>query len=437
MILQSVHVIIATLIVVISVSSAESCAFRQRNAWICFAAFIAAVALMRAYLQEAETDNVFAVLLICFPAVTAIITLKKTSYRRIIYLSYLVIGLVLLLAELAGWFVISATKGNTTMRLTDLFSSTALLLICLATAKNRKLGRLLGKLMAINAVLKGLLLVSVWISILHISLLSEIMLAYANPAEFILTGVLAAVLIMLMGVVFPLLVVSSLANESFRNTTMLLDKQVKAQTAYYEAMAKKNEDIRQFIHDYKNLNIRIKHSLNEHDIAGALTLLESDDLSLDSDVGRFNSGSSLLDALMYEKQLRASESETKILFSGYMDPDLLLAADICVIFGNAIDNAIEACEMQEADIDKVISVSVKSLGGILFIEITNPVSEDVEIHGKWVKTTKSDKAAHGIGLRSMNAAVEKYSGDMSLSCNDRIFRVNIDIDFNLLPERKP
>ena len=91
------------------------------------------------------------------------------------------------------------------------------------------------------------------------------------------------------------------------------------------------------------------------------------------------------------------------------------------------DNAIEACEKISADTEKIIFVTCKRNSGFVFIDITNPVAENVVIHGTNVDTSKADKASHGYGLYSLNKTVKKLDGEIKLSCENKIFKVEMDI----------
>ena len=100
--------------------------------------------------------------------------------------------------------------------------------------------------------------------------------------------------------------------------------------------------------------------------------------------------------------------------------------DICTLLGNLLDNAIEACLKVDND-KRYISLWIMPTVGTMSIIIENSVSDKVEIVRNTValRTTKSNKRLHGIGLESVKSIVEKYDGEIALSCTENVFSVDI------------
>lgn len=78
--------------------------------------------------------------------------------------------------------------------------------------------------------------------------------------------------------------------------------------------------------------------------------------------------------------------------------------DIAVLFGNILDNAIEAAEKTN---DRIIILNVQIQGDYVSIYMEN--SFDGLIHEE-LKTTKKDKIGHGIGMKNVEQIVENYNG---------------------------
>jgi len=213
-----------------------------------------------------------------------------------------------------------------------------------------------------------------------------------------------------------------------------MEKQVETQLEHYEAMTKMYENIRRFKHDYNNLFIGLNEALKRDDAAGALSLLNAEEMALSDSVCPVETGCVTLDALLNEKQISASKVNASLTFDGIMPGDLLNPVDICIIFGNALDNAVEACAKLKYEEEKIIAIASSYKNGFLFIKIENPSAVDVRITNNAVSTTKSDKNSHGIGLRSIKTAVEKHFGEMTFSYKDGVFCLEINLDFNMQAE---
>ena len=81
--------------------------------------------------------------------------------------------------------------------------------------------------------------------------------------------------------------------------------------------------------------------------------------------------------------------------------------DTGILFGNLIDNAIEAAEQSEA---KRITLLVQTKGKYLSGLISNTIKSSVLEKNKSFESTKNDVELHGIGLKSVRGIVEKYDG---------------------------
>ena len=141
----------------------------------------------------------------------------------------------------------------------------------------------------------------------------------------------------------------------------------------------------------------------------------------------FNTGNGIADALLSEKQRQASAYNTIIEFNGMLPQDILSPTDLCVILGNTLDNAVEACQKINSDANKIISISCNCTSGFLFLTIRNPINESIPIHNNYVATTKENKTLHGFGLLSLHSVVKKYDGSVKLIASNNLFTANIEL----------
>ena len=103
--------------------------------------------------------------------------------------------------------------------------------------------------------------------------------------------------------------------------------------------------------------------------------------------------------------------------------DFIDVMDVCAIFGNAIDNAIE-CEQKIRDPQmRLIKVNVYTQNRFLLIRVENYCENQVDFDSGLPVTTKADRQMHGYGVKSMKRAVEKYGGHLNLEQEDNWFRI--------------
>lgn len=100
-------------------------------------------------------------------------------------------------------------------------------------------------------------------------------------------------------------------------------------------------------------------------------------------------------------------------------------ADLCLILGNLLENAVEAAE--NAIYEKRILLNLKYDKENLFIFVENTYNGNlVKTKSGRLKTTKPDSINHGIGLESVNRIVKKHNGTVIIDDGEAyIFRIKI------------
>ena len=104
--------------------------------------------------------------------------------------------------------------------------------------------------------------------------------------------------------------------------------------------------------------------------------------------------------------------------------DFMTPSDLYALFGNALDNAVEASVQAGGE---YINCFAKRKNSFVSVHIENMFSGEIRLENGLPKTVKSDKDYHGFGLLSIKTIVSKYSGELSITVNDNVF--NLDIVF--------
>ncbi len=105
------------------------------------------------------------------------------------------------------------------------------------------------------------------------------------------------------------------------------------------------------------------------------------------------------------------------------------SADLCAILGNLLDNAIEAARQVPDPQQRFVRLAVRRIHQMIVIKAENsffvqPVREQGQL-----KTTKDKGGLHGWGLKSAQAAAEKYDGMIQASCSGNVFRAVATLSF--------
>lgn len=141
-----------------------------------------------------------------------------------------------------------------------------------------------------------------------------------------------------------------------------------------------------------------------------------------------DTGNKVLDVILTDKSMLCSRN--KICFGCMIDGEALSfmsPMDTVSLFGNLIDNAIEAVMRLENPEKAIINLNIRTLNGTVFIHCENYFDSSLDIVDGMPRTTKQDRDYHGFGLKSIRFIVEKYDGSMTIIPEDDVFNVNMII----------
>lgn len=193
--------------------------------------------------------------------------------------------------------------------------------------------------------------------------------------------------------------------------------------AHYNALSSNIDVINRKCHDLKYQIIALQQTSDDAKKNAQLDQLQYD-VAIYENLAR--TGNAALDNTLSEKGMVCENK--KIRFYYAVDGKLLSfmeALDIYVLFGNALDNAIECVQKYSGEQKRFICIYTFSQGGIIKIRIENYCEEEVVFVGGIPQTNKPDKLWHGYGVKSMKRIVQKYSGNLTVHWEDNLFYTDI------------
>ncbi len=108
--------------------------------------------------------------------------------------------------------------------------------------------------------------------------------------------------------------------------------------------------------------------------------------------------------------------------------------DLCNLYANLIDNALEACAAEGIPNAKV-AVTVGVRGDYLYTQITNPTKKDKSFLEKGVATTKQDRRLHGKGIGIATTIVRYCNGRFANRIENGVFTVEFMLDMKFVEEK--
>lgn len=145
-------------------------------------------------------------------------------------------------------------------------------------------------------------------------------------------------------------------------------------------------------------------------------------------------GNSVLDTVLTGKSLYCQKHSIGLtVVADGRNLAFMDVMDICSIFGNALDNAIE-CELKIADKSKrMIHLTLTTQKQFLLLQVENYCPDAPQFRDGLPVTTKADTANHGFGLKSIRFAAQKYGGTTTVRAEDGWFVLKVLIP---LPENE-
>lgn len=201
--------------------------------------------------------------------------------------------------------------------------------------------------------------------------------------------------------------------------SQLRQQQYQQFTQFQESV----DTIRHKCHDLKHMIAALQQEGNTGQHQQLLQEMQTAVTRYDASI---NTGNTTLDALLNKTwnscEQRAIQwtcmADGKVL--EFMDP-----FDLYIMLGNALDNAVE-CLTAIPEIEKrFLSVNIRRKNGLALFCLRNYCDQPLSFDQGLPLTTKTDKAEHGYGTRSIREIAEKYNGQISAKLEQQIFTLNI------------
>ena len=143
-------------------------------------------------------------------------------------------------------------------------------------------------------------------------------------------------------------------------------------------------------------------------------------------------GNHMLDMLLNQKEKDAQNQNTVMQIDTEVFSTLPFTdREIISLFGNLLDNALEACE-KISDKERWIKIKIKKKNLLLYIEIANALEQRPKQIQKKFVSNKKDNGLHGYGMKNIQDIVKKYDGIFQYKVyeDQLIFMISIYTDMH-------
>lgn len=240
---------------------------------------------------------------------------------------------------------------------------------------------------------------------------------YENISAFYIAIYSACLLYINLVICFYTETIKTAYNE--RHMRELAEQQLQIQVSYYEKEQQARDATRALWHDIKKYTNATQDLFQHGDMENAVQSLQQATTALSEIHQTVDVGNAVVNGIL-ERALEQVQNQGIFLdFNVWVSDQLPISAvDLYIIMGNTIDNAIEACQQVPAADSPTISLTLRQQNHTLFYAIDNPIP---------AKQGKKPGDVHGYGIRNVKNCVAKYHGMMTVSKQDGVFSVQIQL----------
>lgn len=207
-----------------------------------------------------------------------------------------------------------------------------------------------------------------------------------------------------------------------------LQNVLQAQYVQYRTAQESIDLINRKYHDLKH-QIAVLRSETSEEKAHYLDEMEQEIRSYEA---QNKTGNEVLDTILTSKSLYCQQHGiTLTCVADGAALDFMDTMDLCSLFGNALDNAIESTEKLPDSEQRLVHLVVTKQRSFVWIKVENTYDGKFRASGTLPKTTKADARYHGYGLKSIYDTAEKYNGTAEITTQENRFVLQV-----LLPIRK-
>ncbi len=209
-----------------------------------------------------------------------------------------------------------------------------------------------------------------------------------------------------------------------RGEKKYLNYQVEVMSRQVQEVNEIYVTMRGWRHDYHNHLQKLKAHLAMGQVKEAERYLNELEGDLDGIKVKYVTGNVSVDAILNSKLSIAEKEKIRVSCKAEIGENLSIGdIDLCVILGNLIDNAVEACRNMPEGAERFLRIYLCIRKQQLYVAVTNSTGELVrKLDAAYVSNKRGD---HGHGLKRVDLVVEKYDGYVRRANEPGVFSTEI------------
>lgn len=275
-----------------------------------------------------------------------------------------------------------------------------------------------------NSILTLILIMLIFLSGLAASL--SVSTEHLN-IKMLYIQVFTVVLVVLSLITIIVLLINSISQKHYEQTSELLEEKMRSQLKYYIMLDEKDTEMKKFRHDFRKHMMCVISMLEEESFSDAENYIRSLTNKFNETVPLYKTGNYIADSILSDKTQECKDKGIIFKFTGVIPEKNLNPLELCTILSNSMDNAIEAC-VKVSGVPTQIRMTSDFKNNYWYMKIANTSDSDIEIKNNNVLTTKNDSSNHGFGLQNIKDVVNKHKGEFKIAQIDGDFILEITMN---------
>lgn len=387
---------------------------------------LAMTSIMSIVISVIENQTITLIIYLVYLEIVLQICYSEEQKKLLIYGMW-----VAIIAEIINMFlksivnIIESLLGGYSETIENLIASilSVLFVYCVSILLRRITNRDIGNIGIRYLVGFTVILVADFIILMLMAAVTLDEIAYKNKVIYVIcyTAVVIGIFIQIAAVIL-LLASRNIYKEKEKVVSNYLEEQIK----YYKYLEKKEKETKKFRHDIRS-HLYILNKLKKENKDKEFNNYFQEILERVDDLGNYiNVQNDIVNAVLNKAYQEAKAKGIHMKVEGHFPAKCNISAyNLCTIFFNLMNNAIEAAERTDK---KKIWVICQYTNKEIIVEIGNYFSNNIVKNKGKLVTTKAGQDLHGWGINNVEESVINSGGLMDIEIKDNKFIVSLTLN---------
>ena len=246
-------------------------------------------------------------------------------------------------------------------------------------------------------------------------------LSYKTDSFIVTISTVIAVVLLILANIFTIYFIDKILSSEMKIQKLkATENMLKLQSIRYKEIISSQKEISKIKHDMNNYLISLSGYILSGNTETALNKINEKVLTI-AEHNYYKCNNYCLETLINSKFKAISQQNIIFDFKTNIPEKINVdETDLCIIVGNLLDNAREACEKIDKLENKRIKLYILVKGNYISIYQSNTISK-MHQPNKDFSTQKNNKLYHGFGIENIKQIVKKYNGTSNFKFNDSEF----------------